>query len=443
MAASGMVPALHHRLLLHNLDLVAKGQIKRLIVLMPPGSAKSTYVSVVFPIWWFIQHPRSSIIAVSNTVALVENFSKQIINIIRRTSFRIGFDLRAGDVSSSNWTTSLGGEYFCVGVRGAVTGRRADLAIIDDPVKSMAEADSPRQRQHLWDWYTAELLTRLKPDGRVVLIMTRWHEQDLGGQVLDQASEEWRILRLPAIAEVDDPLGRPPGAPLWPEWEGLEALNRKKSVVGSRVWSALFQQLPVASGKKMFNGLLLNIVSRAEEHSGHPFRTIRAWDLAATAAVNGNDPDWTVGLKLSYFTSGHFLVEDVVRLREGHKRIQDLIVSTAKSDGHSVIISLPIDPGQAGKSQIGFLSSLLSGFQILSSKENGSKISRAIPVVAQLETGNISMVRGDWNKAFIDELEQFPDGGKDDQVDALSRAFNVITNIPESGRKLYIPFNSR
>src|ERR1700733_7886905 len=172
MTFSGLAPAAHHRFLLKNLDLVSSGKIKRLLVLMPPGSAKSTYASVLFPIWWFIQHPRSTVIAASHTAALVEHFSHRIQALIDEHCQRIGFDLLNDDRSASHWQTNAGGEYFAVGVRGAITGRRADLAIIDDPIKSMGEADSPKHRQYVWDWYTAELSTRLKQDARIVIVMT-------------------------------------------------------------------------------------------------------------------------------------------------------------------------------------------------------------------------------------------------------------------------------
>ena len=213
MMSSGLAPAAHHRFLLESLDLITEGEVKRLLVLMPPGSAKSTYTSVIFPIWWFMQHPRSSVIAASHTATLVEHFSRRIQALIDEHHNKIGFDLLPGDRSASHWRTSTGGEYYAVGVRGAITGRRADLVIIDDPVKSMGEADSAKHRQYVWDWYTAELTTRLKPDARIVIIMTRWHQQDLGGQLIARGSEDWRILRLPAIAEDCDPIGRPPGAP--------------------------------------------------------------------------------------------------------------------------------------------------------------------------------------------------------------------------------------
>jgi predicted phage terminase large subunit-like protein len=443
MTTAGLRPSAHHRHLLKDLGLVSDGTVKRLLVLMPPGSAKSTYASVIFPIWWFTQHPRSSVIAACHTAGLVEHFSRRIQALVREHRYRLGFDLRNDNCSSSHWQTNAGGEYFAVGVRGAITGRRADLAIIDDPIKSMVEAENPQHRQNVWDWYTSELTPRLKPNGRIVVVMTRWHEQDLGGQLISRGSEDWRVLRLPAIAEDRDPCGRPPGAPLWPEWDDLDALRKRQTVIGSRLWSALFQQLPESPTGHLFKINQLWIIGQDITKQVSPTRVVRAWDLAATQDSALNDPDWTVGLKLLLEGGERYVVEDIVRLRGNHRAVQDAILSTARSDGHSVVISLPIDPGQAGKSQIAQLSALLAGYRMHASREQGSKLSRALIVAAQVEAGNFAARRGPWNQVFIDELTSFPHGAKDDQVDALSRAFITITDLPTSGRRMYVPFNSR
>ena len=182
-----------------------------------------------------------------------------------------------------------------------------------------------------------------------------------------------------------------------------------------------------------------------QEHSPRPTpgRIVRAWDLAATPESPQNDPDWTVGLKLSLDAAGRYAIEDVVRLRGNYWTVQEKILSTAQSDGHSVVISLPIDPGQAGKSQVTQLSSLLTGYRIYTSREQGSKLSRAMLVAAQVEAGNVILRQGDWTRAFIDELASFPQGTKDDQVDALSRAFTTLLDFPNGSRKLLVPFNVR
>ncbi len=208
LAPAGLEPAAHHLLLLKELERLARGEIDRLMILMPPGSAKSTYASMIFPAWWFVQHPGSAVIAASHTDDLALHFGRAVRNLDRRA--RVSPRLHARPRQSRRWSLAdlHKGQYFATGVRGPVAGRRADLIIIDDPIKSQAEADSAMLRDHIWNWYRSDLTTRLKPGGRIVLIMTRWHEDDLGGRLLASQPGEWQVLRLPAIAEEGDPLGR-------------------------------------------------------------------------------------------------------------------------------------------------------------------------------------------------------------------------------------------
>ncbi|MEA2743917.1 MAG: hypothetical protein QOG25_2288, partial [Acetobacteraceae bacterium] len=228
-------------------------------------------------------------------------------------------------------------------MRGAITGRRADLIIIDDPIKSQADAESVRQRDHVWEWFKSDITTRLKPGGKVVLIMTRWHPDDLGGQLLEQAKAEWHIVRLPALAEADDPLGRVAGTALWPEWEDDGALLRKRELIGERAWSALFQQTPLPSGGRLFSIDRISLGQPIAETG----TTVRAWDLAATITTGRNDPDWTVGVKFSRDETGRYFVLDVARIRGTPHEVEALILSTARNDGTKVIVAIPEDPGQA------------------------------------------------------------------------------------------------
>jgi predicted phage terminase large subunit-like protein len=396
------------------------------MILMPPGSAKSTYASVIFPAWWFCQHAHSSVIGASHSLGLAEHFSRRIRSLILAKQQYLGFTVARDQRAVDTWTTSNGGEYLAVGVRGAVTGRRADLVIIDDPVKSQADAESRRQREHIWDWYKSDVTTRLKPGGRVVLIMTRWHKEDLGGQLLEQTATEWRVVRLPALAEPGDPLGRAVGTPLWPEWENHDALARKRELIGERAWSALFQQSPQPSGGRLFaiDRITVNDARRDDQ------TVVRAWDLAATGDTGRNDPDWTVGVKLSRDKNGHYLVLDVVRIRGTPRQVEDLIVSTAQQDGPKVVVAIPEDPGQAGKSQMSYLTRQLAGFHVIASRETGPKATRAMPLASQVEAGNVAIQRADWNQVLLDEMRDFPWGRKDDQVDALVRGFTTLTTRP-------------
>lgn len=440
MAPVGLSPALHHRRLLSELDAVTRGDVDRLMILMPPGSAKSTYASILYPAWWLSHHPASSIIAASHTAELAEHFGRQVRNMVVEHADVLGYRLAPDSRAAGRWNTTARGTYFATGVRGPIAGRRADLAIIDDPVKSVAEADSAVHRDNVWNWFRADLATRLKPGGRIVLIMTRWHEDDLGGRLLAQNEAEWRLLRLPALAEDDDPLGRAPGTPLWPEWEDAAALARKRATVGDRVWSALFQQTPRPPTGGLFRARDIEILDEPPASAG---RIVRAWDIAATEQQGTNDPDWTVGLKLQRDQSGRFVVLDVTRLRGRPGTVADAIVRSAEIDGRSVVVGLPEDPGAGGKVTVSVMAGRLAGHRISSSREIGSKVSRASPVAAQAEAGNLAVVRAPWNHAFLNELRDFPRGDKDDQVDALSRAFAMLIEAAAPARRLQVPLLAR
>ncbi len=433
-------PASHHKLLVDELEFLSRGVTDRLMIQMPPGSAKSTFASVLFPAWWFGQHPGSSIIAASHTASLAEHFGKRVRDLIAAQQPKLGYHLIKGDRAASHWRLSNGGEYYAAGTRGSIIGRRADLVIVDDPIGSQLQADRSVDRDRLWDWYRSDLTTRLKPNGRIVLIMTRWHEDDLAGRLATQLDAGWRILRLPALAEEDDPLHRAIGEPLWPEWEDLPALLKKRALVGERTWSALYQQAPHPAEGGLFKVACLLPI---DQSACVPGPTVRAWDLAATIATSSSNPDWTAGVKLRIEQPGRYVVLDVIRLRGSPRQVEQAIMSTAKLDGQAVHIGLPEDPGQAGKAQSSYLTGLLAGYHVVTTRETGSKYLRAQPVSSQIEGGNVSMVRGDWNRAFIDELRDFPLGGKDDQVDALVRAFGTLVDLSTSSRKINVPYLSR
>ena len=440
LGQQGMVPARHHALLLDELQAVSVGQVDRLMVLMPPGSAKSTFVSVLFPAWWFTRHPASSIIAASHTAGLAGHFGRQVRNLVLEHGDRLGYGLAADSRAAGSWRTTTRGEYFAAGVRGPITGRRADLAIIDDPIRSQAEADSRGFRDHVWNWYRSDLATRLKPKGRIVLVMTRWHEDDLCGRLLAHAADHWRTLRLPALAEANDPLGRPPGAALWPEWEDVGDLNRKRAMIGERAWAALFQQTPRPLQGGLFKVDRISVLDAPPPGQGI---VVRAWDLAATAESGTNNPDYTAGVKLLRDAMGRCTVLDIVRFRGTPRQVEETIRATAGIDGRGVAIGIPEDPGQAGKVQAAYYVSVLGGYRVSPSRETGSKATRAGPIASQVEAGNLAIVRGNWNHAFLEELRDFPHSAKDDQVDALSRAFAMLTEAPAPMRSIRIPLLSR
>jgi hypothetical protein len=240
-------PARHHRLLLRHLQRVATGEIDRLLVLMPPGSAKSTYCSVLFPAWMFAQRANLDVIGASHAADLAESFSARTQGYVRQNPSILRYGLRTENVKG--WRTTNGGFYRAASVGGSITGRRSDVTLIDDPLRGAADAESETIRQGIWDWYQAEVYTRQKPGSRIVVVMTRWHPDDLGGRLL-QASEsggdKWTVLKLPAICDsLEDPLHRPIGAALWPEWQDEAALARIRANVEEYVWGCTPAETPV------------------------------------------------------------------------------------------------------------------------------------------------------------------------------------------------------
>jgi predicted phage terminase large subunit-like protein len=423
--------------MLEKLEDIAEGRIDRLMLLLPPGHAKSTYASVLFPAWWLARFPTSNVITACHTADLASHFARRVRALVEQHPKTLGVDLAKQDRASARWRTQSGGEYFATGIRGPITGRRADLVLIDDPIKSHIEADSPQARESLWNWYRSDLATRLTPGGRIVLVMTRWHEDDLGGRLIDSA-DPWTILRLPALAERNDPLGRPEGAPLWPEWEDNDALARRRTTIGHRVWQALYQQDPTPDADALFETSRIPVLDTCPPTT----QEVRAWDLAATLPSEGRDPDWTVGLKLARHATG-LIVTDIIRLRTGPTDVARTIIATASQDGTGVTIGLPQDPGQAGKQQIAWLTQQLAGHRINASPESGSKLTRATPAAASIDAGQLALLRAPWNRAFLEELRDFPQGRKDDQVDALSRAHALMSEPHTRARRVHIPLLQR
>jgi predicted phage terminase large subunit-like protein len=414
-------PARHHRELIKWLDAVLEGQCDRLMVQMPPGYAKSTYGSVLFPAYFLSRHAGSQIIATSHTASLAEQFGRQVRRLI--VDYRELLNLRLAQDSRAAGRFSLepGGGYFAAGIRGPITGRRADLIVIDDPIKSWAEAESPVYRDALHDWYRAELTARLKPKGRIVLLMARWHEDDLAGRLL-RGPGDWQNLRLPVLAESGDVLGRKEGEPLWPAWQDEAAISRQRAEVGERAFAALYQQNPKPPEAALFNTKTVMIVPDIPALK----RTVRAWDLAATLPGAGRNPDYTVGLKLGAAQDDFYIVLDVVRIQASPAAVIAKIKEAAKLDGFATLIALPQDPGQAGVAQVASMTAELVGYRVTASVESGPKMTRAMPAATLMDSGKIRLLAGPWNENFLRELEAFPESQKDDQVDALSRAVNML-----------------
>jgi hypothetical protein len=245
----------HHEVTATELEKVERGEIDRLMLFLPPRYGKSQLASINLPAWALGRNPRREIITSSYSADLAQDFGSKTRTLVESEQYRAIFNvqLRQDDRSKAKWLTQEGGAYTSVGIGGAITGRGADLLIIDDPIKNREEAESKTYRDKVWNWYTSTAYTRLEKNGAVILILTRWHVDDIAGRIL--ASEEayrWNIVNLPAIAEQDEQY-RKKGEPLWESKYNLEALESIKRVIGTYDWASLYQQKPILSENQEFN----------------------------------------------------------------------------------------------------------------------------------------------------------------------------------------------
>ncbi len=423
----GQKPARHHRRMCAELEAVARGEVRRLIILAPPGSAKTTYASRLLPAWFFADRANANIIGASHTAELAETNSTYVQRYVRDNAGLLGYGLLSE--SRVNWETTNGGRYRAVGVGGAITGFRADLVILDDPIRGRDDAESATQREQLWGWFSADLLTRLKPHGAVAVIMTPYHEDDLAGRLQRLQSSEWRILRLPAIAEIGDALGRTEGEPLWDDdadygYGGrlLDIYAEMERTGRLRDWYALYQGRPRPPEGAMFLPGRIPVLDFIAQHT--VWDRARAWDFAAS--IKG---DWSVGLKLVSVNGDQgvdYIISDVQRFRGRPDEVHRTVKAIAEADGYGTRIYVPQDPGSAGVDQAESYIRGLVGYAIAAERMTGDKASRAFAVAAQVNIGRIGMLKAPWNAIFLDELGSFPLGQHDDQVDALAYAFSKL-----------------
>ena len=419
---------------------VERGRAPRLMLFAPPRSGKSEIVSRKFPAYALGRNPDLQILATSYSADLADTNNMDVQRLIDEDIYRQVFpdttlarSVAGNAQSRGRWRRKKNvfdvvghrGVYRSAGVDGGITGMGGNILIIDDPVKDAREAASPTSRDATWNWYRSTFYTRKAPGAGILLIMTRWHVDDLAGRILaaqDTGGDAWQVILFPAIAEEDEEF-RTKGEALHPERFDLDALNAIRRVVGSHTWQSLYQQRPVPREGGMFNRRWFGPAVDAAPAGA---QRVRGWDLAATA-MGG---DYTAGVLMSRTPDGMFYIEHVERLRGSALEVERSIFNTASQDKRSTAIRLPQDPGQAGKMQVEQLIRRLSGFIVKAERETGSKELRAAPFAAQCEAGNVKIVAGAWNDAFLEELENFPLGAHDDQVDAAAGAFNHLTMKP-------------
>lgn len=433
--------AAHHRLILEATERAAARRYGRFMIFMPPGSAKSTYASVVAPTYFMGKHPGTKIILASYGSDLARKHGRRARQIVRSEQFAslFGCTISKDSSAANEWALTNGSEYLAAGLLAGLTGNRAHGALIDDPIKGREQADSPTIREKTWEAYTDDLQTRLIPGGWIGLIQTRWHENDLAGRLLPKgyAGESglikctdgnvWEVINLPAECErPDDPLGRKIGDMLWPEW--FDRQHWAPFRLQSRTWAALFQQRP----RPDEGGIFKEAWCRHNRYGAWPRQAstiVHSWDTAQKPNQI-NDPSaftaWGSGPGLP----GYYLRE-AWRKQVDYPTLKRQVLAFADRDRPAAIL---IEDKSSGQSLIQDLRNETS-LPIVAIEPLGDKLFRANEVSAMVEAGLVHLPQAGvrftdsrghqfdapWLVDFEGEFFGFPLTTNDDQVDSVTQ----------------------
>jgi len=443
------------------------------MVFMPPGSAKSTYGTVRGPAYYLGRKPENNVICGSYSGDLAESFGKKCRNLIDSSEHQIlfpGCKLSDDTKSKGEWETRQGGGYKSCGVDGSITGRRADLGIIDDPVKGRKEADSDTVKETAWGWFKSDFLSRLKPGAAIIVIQTRWVEDDISGHILPDGwdgesgvfegfdGEQWEVICLQAQAEAgkNDPLGRQPGEYLWTDWFTPEYWEETKAIQTSgdmRNWSALYQQTPSPEGGSYFKRKWFQYYTKLPD----ALNIYISHDDAVTDEAEGEDPDWTEiavwGVDsmdniyaLAWYSEQVEMVADVDDDDPDAGWIGQLIDMIKQYAPFAVIgeagvirrASEPMIKKQMRKAHVYPLLQWLPHI--------GDKAAKSRNFQALAKLRNVYFPRTEWAEAVINQLVRFPGAAHDDKVDAcglIGRAIHQTWAAKVPKVKKEIPIEAR
>lgn len=428
----------HIEAVCEHLEAITNGEITRLLINIPPGTMKSLLTGVFWPAWeWGPRNlPALRYLGSSYSEDYAKRDNRRMRDLVASEWYQALWGstvelTRSGETEISNTATG-----FRKGVPFVrLTGGRGDRVIIDDP-HSTEGAESDAERATTTRIFTESVPTRLNnPEKSAILvIMQRLHARDISGVILAK-NLGYEHLMLPMEFEPErrchtsigfsDPRSYD-GEPLFPERFPPAVIERDRRIMGSYAWAGQAQQRPTAREGGLFKRAWFADKIIPPEQLPPRMARCRGWDLAGTVKKAGNNPDWTAGVRLAMDSEGNFYVEGVERLQGSPGDVERTIRAIAATDPGGTTLRLPQDPGQAGKAQAEAFIRALVGYDVKIEPVTGDKETRARPAAVQAEAGNIYIVEGHWNEAFIDELCTFPMGNNDDQVDAFSDAFNEL-----------------
>lgn len=420
--------AAHHELILNAAQRCIQKPYGRLMLFMPPGSAKSTYGSVVVPSWALGQKAGFKVITASYGSDLARKLGRRGRSIVRQAKFRALFStaLSAESSAADEWALENGSEYMSGGILSGITGNRADLVVVDDPVKGRAEAESDVIRKRTIEAFDDDVKTRLKPGGSIIIIQTRWHEEDLAGSILPvgyagesglihcRDGQDWEVICLPAKAErADDPLHREVGAYLWPEWFDRKHWAQFESK--PRTWASLYQQRPAPEEGDLF------LKDWLRQYEKAPARDALTVYGASDYAVTAEGGDYTVHIVVGIDAEGRLWLLDLWRAQTSSDRwieaFCDLVIKW-KPMGWAE------ETGQIKASLGPFITKRQRERNAYVARETfptrGDKAVRAQSIRGRMALDGLMVPKNaPWLEAFVSELLTFPTGRNDDQVDAL------------------------
>lgn len=431
-----------HKAIAEHCQKLLEGEIKNLMVFLPPQHGKTEIVSRKFPSWALGRNPDFKIIACSYAADLSEQFSRSVQRTIESPEYQRIFpetyltSSRKAKEDARSYVRNIGffetvghkGFYKAVGVGGSLTGTPADIGIIDDPVKDAMEAYSPIVRERIWNWYTDVFLTRLHNNSKQLFIMTRWHEDDLAGRILKLEADKWTVIKIPAVKEADGFEGDPRkvGEALWEEKHSLERLleAEKRS---PRTFSALYQQRPSIEGGNIIKRDWFRHIKQADFrriYSGEP--VIFFLDTAYTDKTH-DDPS---GIIATCKIGADLYVMNAKKVLMRFPDLIRFIPNYVRENGYTTRSSIRIEPKANGISVIDQLKEISSLNVVSTPSPKDSKETRLYAVSPTIEAGHVVLVDGAWNEEFEDEVCGFPAKPHDEYVDILGYAINYHISNP-------------
>ena len=384
---------------------------------------------MLFPAWYLGRNPDKKMITASYIGSLPGQFAGQVRDIMEGKAYQLIFPaVKIAGRARGGWgIVGRKGGLMATGVTSSLTGWGADIMIIDDPIRDAMFADSPTWRDHLWDWFASTAYTRLHPGAPVFLIATRWHFDDLTGRLqkaheIDPEAAKWNEVFFEAVDK--------DGKALWPERYDEKAMRQIKATVGTRVWNALYQGRPTPDEGGLFKRWMFRKVLKALPVD-KKYRLCRYWDKAGTDGGG----DYTVGALMAIDEDKRLYLVHVVRGQWSALEREQIIEATAKQDigryGElgRYTVAIEQEPGSGGKESAEGTIRRLAGFRVKADKPEGQLTTRADPLAAQMEAGNVYLVEGAWIEPLIDEFCQFPLGEHDDQIAGACGAFKMLTGI--------------